>query len=880
MKGNKNAATDVMEHFDIAIIGAGPAGLSAAAKAAEYDLDIRAANAEHQPSHILIEGSPLHANTIQRYQKGKHVMDEPGYLDLRSPLEFTASKREHILGSWEQGISDTGINFRPDCEVIKISKSAEHFEICCADGSTISANNIVLAIGTQGNPRRLGIDGDNTHFVQYQLDDPDDYHNEDIIVVGAGDAAIENALALAKHNRVVIINRKSEFTRAKQGNLDNVLEAINDRNMDFSCRYDASVKSLSIPEHGAAGTVILNTARGDETLPCHRIIARLGSIPPRKFVENCGISLPNDDPEAIPELDGQYQSNVKGLYIIGALAGYPLIKQGMNQGFDVIEYIKGNPVKPVDHPLLALKFALLPYVADVDDILALYQQRVPMFSRMNALAFRELIMESNISYCVADDQQLSKLQRQGVEVSQQRRSDVELARSADIQRRKSAGLATKHLGPISQPIITMVAKSGDFIYRHNDYSNTFFTIIEGQVTLSSAEGSDTTLGAGQFFGEMSLLSGRPRIGNAVASNDTILIETPRRTMAKLMAANDEVAKGIETVFLQRTLQQFFTPKDSYVELRDIAKSVTTSDFNTGKHIYKEGDGGEHLYLIRSGTIALSRLENGREIAIGQLHSGQIFGQMALMGDATRRESAYAAVRSEVIKISRQPFLALLKKSPESISKLQTETSKQLKSTAEMAALPEQASLMSFLLAQGTGEGTNVLLIDENLCIGCDNCETACAETHKGISRLDRKAGVRFANINLPIACRHCEQPHCMKECPPNAIHRESSGEVYINDTCIGCGNCETNCPYNVIKMSYQLPEKPPFLSWLFGGAGPGPGEDKNATPSNAAKEIGKKAVKCDACVDRPAGPACVQYCPTGAAQRMGPADFINVLNLR
>ena len=450
----------------------------------------------------------------------------------------------------------------------------------------------------------------------------------------------------------------------------------------------------------------------------------------------------------------------------------------------------------------------------------------------------------------------------------------------DIERRKLANLPIKPFGQISEAIITKVAKSGDFIYRHNDYSNSFFTIIEGQVTLSSAEGCDTILGPGQFFGEMSLLSGRPRIGNAVAGNDTILIETPRRTMAKLMAANDEVAKGIETVFLQRTLQQFFTPQGSYVDLRNIAKQVKTSHFNTGKYIYKEGDGGEQLYLIRSGTIALSRLENGKEIAIGQLHSGQIFGQMALMGDPTRRESAYAAVRSEVIEISQQPFLALLKKAPESIAKLQIETSKQLKSTAELAALPEQASLMSFLLDQGTGEGTNVLLIDENLCVGCDNCETACAETHSGISRLDRKAGVRFANINLPIACRHCEQPHCMKECPPNAIHRESSGEVYIDDTCIGCGNCETNCPYGVIKLSYQLPEKPPFLSWLFGGVGPGPGEDKNAKPSNVAKEMGKKAVKCDACADRPAGPACVQYCPTGAAQRMEPSEFINVLNLR
>ena len=45
------------------------------------------------------------------------------------------------------------------------------------------------------------------------------------------------------------------------------------------------------------------------------------------------------------------------------------------------------------------------------------------------------------------------------------------------------------------------------------------------------------------------------------------------------------------------------------------------------------------------------------------------------------------------------------------------------------------------------EGTDVLLIDEALCIGCDNCETACAETHEGISRLDREAGPTYQTMH-------------------------------------------------------------------------------------------------------------------------------------
>ena len=65
--------------FQIAIIGSGPAGLSAAAHAAELGV-----------SHVLLEAEPHVSNTIYKYQKGKHVMAEPQILPLRSPLTFAA----------------------------------------------------------------------------------------------------------------------------------------------------------------------------------------------------------------------------------------------------------------------------------------------------------------------------------------------------------------------------------------------------------------------------------------------------------------------------------------------------------------------------------------------------------------------------------------------------------------------------------------------------------------------------------------------------------------------------------------------------------------------------------------------------------------------
>jgi thioredoxin reductase len=84
----------------------------------------------------------------------------------------------------------------------------------------------VLGIGLQGNLRKLGVAGEDLPFVQYQLDDPDEYRGEEIVVIGTGDAGLENALALTTNNRVSIVNRGADFPRAKAGNVELVEAAI------------------------------------------------------------------------------------------------------------------------------------------------------------------------------------------------------------------------------------------------------------------------------------------------------------------------------------------------------------------------------------------------------------------------------------------------------------------------------------------------------------------------------------------------------------------------------------------------------------------------------------------------------------------------------
>jgi CRP-like cAMP-binding protein/thioredoxin reductase/Pyruvate/2-oxoacid:ferredoxin oxidoreductase delta subunit len=795
-----------LSSYKIAVLGAGPGGMSAAARAAESGV-----------SHVLLESSDKVANTIQKYQKGKHVMAEPGILPLRSPIGFDAGKREEILNTWEEGLAEHKVNIQYEAEVSAIDGSKGNFTIKLSRGEPVRAENIILGIGMQGNPRQLGVDGDNAPFVQYQLDDPDEYNGETIVVVGAGDAAIENAVALATNNKVYIVNRKDEFARAKEGNLNLILANIDSG--DVECFYGTTPAMVELtPDAEKPGIFHLNTPNGEASVPVDRIIARLGAIAPRGLVESFGIEFPNKDPNAIPALSSQYESNVPGIYVIGALGGYPLIKQAMNQGYEVVEYIEGRDVKPADHDLIAEKLQEIPSEMDVDEILAEMQARIPVFAGVNALQFRELMLDSNV-----------------------------------------------HKFPM-----------GDVIFTKNDYTNSFYTIFNGSVEVEVDSSLSITSEQGNFFGEMSLISGRRRSATVRAGADCIVIETPRRTMNKLISSVDDVKKVLDQTFILRTIQQKFAPNTPLEVLRPVAENTSINQFAPGEVIFSQGDEGDSLHFIRSGSVTVSSNVEGREMVMSYVPANQSVGEMALLGDTTRSATVKATVKTETLSISRESFEALLGSVEglrERMQQLAEDRNRQ--NIALQRSAGEGGDILSFLMGQGLGEATDVLLIDQELCVSCDFCEQACAATHNGTSRLNRKAGPTYAHIHVPTSCRHCEDPSCMKDCPPDAIQRGGvGGEVFIGDNCIGCGNCEQNCPYGVIQMSYQTEASDNFWRWLIFGFGGKPGTAKQAA---ANEDAIKRAVKCDMCIDQKGGPACVRACPTGAAARVSPEEFVNLM---
>jgi len=808
----------VADAYRIAVVGSGPAGLSAASRAAQLGL-----------SHVLLEKTDHLSDTIYKYQKGKHVMATPSQLVLRSDLDFDAGKREKVLGTWDEQTSANKVNVRYRSEVKAISGEAGDFTLALTDGSSIRAETIILAIGTQGNPNRLAVPGGDLPHIQYQLDDPGEYVDEHITVIGAGDAGIENALGLAadpeQRNVVTIINRTADFARAKDANVKALMAAESERRITI-------IPECS-PNRVEPSFVTLDTRDGALRIPCDRIIARMGSAPPRKFVEASGIEFTSADREAFPKLSPTFESTKPGIFVIGALAGYPLIKHCMNQGYDVVEFINGNrALKPADEPILEEKFKDLPFGRSVDEWLEMLRSSVTILNDLSPLQMREFMLDS----------------------------DVRLYRA------------------------------GETVFERNDPGSSLFGIASGSVLVDIGEGRTVPIATGSIFGEVGLISGRRRGATIRAASDAILVEVSRTAALKLMASVPAAKRAVTRISVERQLLQMFGSGLTSSDLADVSATAEIRNVRAGETIIKEGEEGFDIYVIRTGSMVVEKAIGGKPVFLSYLPAGSYVGEMALIDGGRRTATVRAAIKSEVIKLDGEAFRQLLARKPELLDKAKRDMAARQDLNAFVEAKKDSfsgvvemySSIANFLVDNGVGEATDVLLIDENLCVGCDNCEKACADSHEGLSRLDREAGRTYAHLHVPTSCRHCEHPHCMADCPPNAIHRGADGEVFIDDSCIGCGNCQRNCPYGVIRMESVPPKKPGLLSWMLFGRGPGPGEPSKSWSYKHAKagvEKPKQAIKCDMCAGIEGGPACVRACPTGAAIRVAPEQLLSVSRL-
>ena len=265
--------------FDVAIIGAGPAGLSAALAAVEHKL-----------SYTVLEQFDIGGSILQ-FPSRKLIMVQPFELPLIGKLNESGFSREDLLDIWEKVAKAYQLRILTRQRVQKIRQKKDHF-IISASGGEVLAKHVLLAIGRRGTPRKLNIPGEKQSKVTYQLQDVSAYRNRNILVVGGGDSAVEAAIALAKQagNRVVISYRKGKFLRIKKKNL----EAISGMIQQKKILPIFNSNLIEIKEK----SVRIKTRRKAAEIPNDDVFIMIGGLPPFQMLKEIGIAFSGETEQA------------------------------------------------------------------------------------------------------------------------------------------------------------------------------------------------------------------------------------------------------------------------------------------------------------------------------------------------------------------------------------------------------------------------------------------------------------------------------------------------------------------------------------------------------------------------------------------------------
>jgi thioredoxin reductase (NADPH) len=261
--------TDV---YDVVIVGAGPAGISASLRSIERKL-----------RYITLDEGEI-GGTVAKYPRQKLVMTSPVEFPMYGKFKKTELSKEDLIAFWQKVLARVDFNFRKGEKVEDVKKEAGVFTVTTSKGQ-YRARAVILALGRTGSPRKLGVTGEELPKVMYRLIEADHYVNKNILVVGGGDSAIEAAMGLAHQpgNKVTLSYRKEAFTRIKERNAQRVANCIRNGKID--------VVFNSMPTEFRHDSVVLDQSGRKREFPNDFVWIFAGGEPPSAFLKKIGVQF-------------------------------------------------------------------------------------------------------------------------------------------------------------------------------------------------------------------------------------------------------------------------------------------------------------------------------------------------------------------------------------------------------------------------------------------------------------------------------------------------------------------------------------------------------------------------------------------------------------
>lgn len=287
--------------YDVVIVGAGPAGISASLRAIERKLN-----------YITLDEGEI-GGTVSKYPRQKLVMTSPVEFPMYGKFKKTELSKEELIAFWNKVLERVDFKFHSGHKVEDVKKGDDGIFTIHTPKGPFRSHAVVLALGRAGSPRKLGVQGEHLPKVMYRLIEADHYVNKQILVVGGGDSAVEAAMGLAHQvgNKVTLSYRQEMFSRIKERNSQRIAE----------CMKSGKVKVLfkSSPVEVKPNSVVLDVNGAPQEIPNDYMWVFAGGEPPTAFLKKIGVGFGSSDLTAVASAEAKQ--------IIRAKLGSPVLVQ-------------------------------------------------------------------------------------------------------------------------------------------------------------------------------------------------------------------------------------------------------------------------------------------------------------------------------------------------------------------------------------------------------------------------------------------------------------------------------------------------------------------------------------------------------------------------